>query len=116
MLVDVVELRGAGGVRLRKDELNVPVRGDLVIEDHSGEHLSFKRPMRAAHLYQPRDSLQVPGNIDVLPPLFDAQVIKIEGDVITITGLRVAAVEPRRTAEYGQVWRCTVVAAPRGAR
>lgn len=110
MLVDVVELRGPGGVRLRKGELKVPTRGDWEIIDHLADHLSFKRPMRAAHLYQPRDSLQVPGSTDLLPPLFGAEVIKIDGAVITITGLNVAAVDGRRTAEFGQVWRCTAVA------
>lgn len=41
--------------------------------------------------------------------LHDAQVIRIEGAVITIIGTETHAVDGRRAAEHVQIWRCTVV-------
>lgn len=105
MLVDVVTLR-AKGVRLRKGELPAPVRGHLVIEDDAGTSSSFKRPIRVAHLYQAIGVQQT--RQDAMLPLFDAAVIRIEGEVITLTGIELAS-EDGRVAEHGQVWRCTLV-------
>lgn len=108
MLVDLVRLR-AGGLRLRPSELEDPLRGLLVLRDDGGTHSSFKRPIRVAHLYQVvptwKDGLQ-----DLTKPLFDAEVIRVEDDVITITGVELESTTGgERVYEHGQVWRCTVV-------
>ena len=105
MLVDVVTLR-AKGVRLRKGELPAPVRGHLVIEDDPGTATSFKRPIRVAHLYQAIGVQQT--RQDVMLPIFDAAVIRIEGEVVTVIGTELASADGR-VAEHGQVWRCTLV-------
>ena len=105
MLVDVVTLR-ARGVRLRKGEPPAPVRGHLVIEDDAGTSSSFKRPIRVVHLYQAIGVQQT--RQDAMLPLFDATVIRIEGEVITVTGIELASADGR-VAEHGQVWRCTLV-------
>lgn len=99
--------RRAGGLRLRPSELEAPIRGDLVLRDDPGTHLSFKRPMRVAHLYQPTTGWQ-DGRQDATKPLFDVQVIRIEGDAITLVGLELESVGDR-VYEHSQVWRCTVV-------
>lgn len=104
MLFDVVLLRSAG-VRLRKGELPAAVRGHLVIEDEAGTSSSFKRPIRVAHLYQAIGVQQT--RQDAMLPLFEATVIRIEGDVITLTGIELAS-EAGRVAEHGQIWRCTL--------
>lgn len=104
MLVDVVRLRDQG-VRLRKAELPAPVRGHLVIEDDASTSSSFKRPIRVAHLYQ---SIGVQlSRQDAMLPIFDAVVIRIEGEVVTVTGTELAS-GGGRVAEHGQVWRCTL--------
>lgn len=105
MLFDVVLLRSAG-TRLRKGELPAPLRGHLVIEDDAGTSSSFKRPMRVAHLYHAIGVQQT--RQDLLLPIFDAVVIRIEAEVITITGTELASGDGR-VAEHGQVWRCTLV-------
>jgi len=111
MLVDLVKIR-AGGLRLRQSELEEPIRGELVLLDDTGTHLSFKRPMKVAHLFQPTAGWQ-DGRQDATKPLFDAQVLRIEGDVITITGLELESTTGgERVYEHAQVWRCTVVREP----
>jgi hypothetical protein len=105
MLVDVTLLR-AKGVRLRKGELPAPARGHLVIEDDPGTASSFKRPVRVAHLYHAIGVQQT--RQDLLLPIFDAVVIRIEAEVITITGTELAS-DGDRVAENGQVWRCALV-------
>lgn len=104
MLFDVVQLR-TSGVRRRKIELQPPVRGHLVIDDDAGTSNSFKRPIRVAHLYQAIGVQQT--RQDAMLPLFDAVVIRVEGEVITVTGIELASTDGR-VAEHGQVWRCTL--------
>lgn len=105
MLVDVTLLRRAG-LRLRKGELAAPARGHLALEDDPGTSNSFKRPLRVAHVYQ---AIGVQGTRqDVLKPLFDAVVIRIEAETITVAGLELASSEGR-VVESGQVWRCALV-------
>lgn len=110
MLVDVVLLRRRG-VRLRAPELEQPVRGHLSLSDQDGRASSFKRPMRVAHLHE-----VTTGQVarEILLPLCDAEVILIEGETFSITGIELeSAKDPAtgtmRIAEHGQVWRCTVV-------
>ena len=110
VLVDLVKIR-SGGLRLRPSELQEPIRGDLVLLDDTGTHSSFKRPIRVAHLYQSTTGWQ-DGRQDATKPLFDAQVIRVEGDTIILTGLELESTAGgERVFEHGQVWRCTVVAA-----
>lgn len=50
----------------------------------------------------------------LLPPLFDAEIILVEGSTFVVAGIELeAAVDTaagqNRVSEYGQVWRCTVV-------
>ncbi|WP_128002208.1 MULTISPECIES: hypothetical protein [Piscinibacter] len=104
MLVDVVLLRDKG-MRLRKGELQPAVRGELELGDDSGSGLSFKRPLRVARLYK-RIGVQSQRQ-DALLPLFDARVIRVEDDTLTITGVELSS-EGDRISEFGQVWRCTV--------
>lgn len=105
MLIDVVCLR-ARGVRLRKSELAAPVRGHLEVADDLGTALSFKRPIRVAQLIN-RIGVQSTAQ-NSLKPLFDAKVIVVERDTITITGTELES-EDGRVREFGQVWRCTLV-------
>lgn len=105
MLVDLVRLRDKG-MRLRKGELQPAVRGQLEIEDDAGTSLSFKRPIRIAHLYT-TIGVQATRQ-DALQPIFDVTVIRIAANVLTITGTELATADGRVT-EFGQIWRCTVV-------
>lgn len=105
MLVDVVRLRD-GGMRLRQGELQPAVRGELEITDDTGTSLSFKRPVRVARLYR-RIGVQQQRQ-DALLPIFDARVIRIEEDTITITGVELSSAS-NRVSEVGQIWRCTLV-------
>lgn len=110
MIVDVVMLR-ATGLRLRPSELAPAVRGDLVLADDDGHHTSLKRATSVAHLFNvgPGDPRY---RGELLRPLFDARVIRIEGDTITVAGIELeASADTTRTSEHGQVWRCTVVTA-----
>ncbi len=108
MLVEVVQLRRSG-LRLRPGELDVPVRGELAILDVGGQHSSLKRATRVARLYDV-SSTDPRFRREALRPLFDAQVIRVEGPVITIAGMELeASPDTTRTSEHGQVWRCTVI-------
>lgn len=62
--------------------------------------------MRQAGLYQQIGVQQT--RQDVVKPLFDAQVIRIDGETITLTGIELASAEGR-VVESSQVWRCTLV-------
>lgn len=106
MLVDVVQLRRAG-LKLRDGELKPPERGNLVFEDNDGRQMAYKRPTRTAEVLRYIGSPGTPQT--VIQPLHDAQVIKIEGAVITIIGTETHAVDGRRAAEHVKIWRCTVV-------
>lgn len=107
MLIDLVCLR-ANGLRLRKDELEVPVRGDLVVADNDGRGMAIKRPSRVAHVFRYVGSPAAPQ--DVVRSLHDVQVLRIDGAVITILGTETHAIDGGlRAAEHGQVWRCTLV-------
>ena len=105
MLVDVVRLRD-GGMRLRQGELQPAERGELEITDDSGASLSFKRPVRVARLYK-RIGVQAQRQ-DALLPLFEARVIRVEDETITITGVELSSTG-NRVSEVGQIWRCTLV-------
>lgn len=114
MLCDVVLLRWRG-LRLKPKELDPPVRGDLVITDRGGEPAmsSFKRPVRAAKLYALGGNPEI--RREVLQPIFDVDVLRIEGDAITILGIELQSeLETRQLWEHVQIWRCTLVAAPEG--
>lgn len=114
MLCDVVLLRRRG-LRLKPKELEPPVRGDLVITDRGGEPAmsSFKRPVRAAKLYGLGGNPEI--RREVLQPIFDAEVIRVEGSIITVVGIELQSVlETRQLWEHVQIWRCTLVAAPEG--
>lgn len=107
MLIDVVCLR-ANGLRLRKGELEAPVRGNLIVEDNDGRGMAIRRPSRVAHVFRYVGSTATPQ--DVLRSLHDVQVLRIDGAVITILGTETHAIDGgRRAAEHGQVWRCTLV-------
>ena len=105
MLVDVVRLR-EGGMRLRQGELQPAVRGDLEINDDAGTALSFKRPVRMARLTN-RIGVQQQRQ-DALLQIFDARVIRIEDDTLTIIGTELSS-QGSRVTECGQIWRCTLV-------
>jgi hypothetical protein len=71
VLCDVVLLRSAGR-RLRRSELQPAARGILSITDDSGEHSSFKRPMKVARRCVKMGTQD--WDSQVLQPLFDPQV------------------------------------------
>ncbi len=95
----VTRLRSAG-VRLSKAELDASeaVEGDLVLEDWP-QGGGFKRPVRVARLHPP-----VPGFYpQLLPPLFDAQVLRIETSRLFLSGIEIHA-EGDVTREVAQTW------------
>jgi hypothetical protein len=107
VIAEVTRLRRAG-LRLRSGELSEPVRGVFELVDDDGRSTSLKRPTRIASLYE---EIGVQGTRRaLLTPLFDATVIRAEGNVLTVTGFEHEAVEgATRTAEYSQVWRVHLV-------
>lgn len=107
MLVDLVLLR-TDGLRLRTPELAPPVRGELELAHVDGRTTSFKRPTTVAHLYASQGVQQ--HRQDLVRPLFDARVVAIEGDLITLAGIELTpSADTTRTYAHEQVWRCTVV-------
>lgn len=95
----ITRLRSVG-VRLTKAELDAvePIEGDLVLEDWP-EGGGFKRPVRVARLHP-----TVPGFCpQLLPPLFDAQVLRIERSRLFLSGIEIH-IEGNVTREVAQTW------------
>lgn len=100
--MSVVRLR-RNGPRLRPSELDLPMEGDLRIQDDGPG--SFKRPLLSAQLWASTFSVV---DRPVGLPLFDPQIVHMEGPTFSLLGIELAAGEGR-VAEHIQVWRCTVV-------
>jgi hypothetical protein len=109
-MAEVTRLRREG-LRLKFAEVSQPVRGILEFTDDDGHHTSFKRPMRIANLYEEVGVQRT--RRDLLTPLAEAEVIRVEGPVLTIVGTELKS-EPGtyRVREYRQVWRCAIPLRP----
>jgi hypothetical protein len=109
VLTDVVLLRRKG-LRLRPSELAPPVRGILDVRDNTGVQMALKRPYREARLYELIGVSGIPRNL--LPGIVDVEVLRIEGDTITLSGLETESLQTdsdHRVLEHHQIWRCVVV-------
>lgn len=107
MLCDVTNLR-LRGVRLKRAELGLPVRGFLSMrEDHE---TSFHRTVTVARLVIP--ALGIGMQTSVMIPIFDVKVIRIEAGYMTLMGVELDH-EHRgdsiRIIEHVQIWRCRPV-------
>lgn len=84
MFVSVVLLR-KGGQRLRPSELGQPMEGDLRIQDAGPG--SFKRPGLRAQLWAPTFNVM---DRPVGLPLFDPQIVHMEGPTFSLVGIELA--------------------------
>lgn len=106
---DVIRLRRLG-VRLRRGELEAPVRGLLEIGERDGT--TFGRKVRMAELLNPATRLQ--SHQDLMVPLFEPVILRMdEHGMLSISGIELAS-RDGRVAEHQQVWRCTPVVADKG--
>lgn len=96
----ITPLRVAG-IRLKQDELaDAPrVNGELVMEDWPGNN-TFRRPIRVARLYPVGRYTFAP---ELLPPLFDAQVLRITETQLFISGIE-NFVDNQQIREVAQTW------------
>lgn len=88
------------GVRLTKAELDSApsVEGELILEDWP-ENNCFNRPVRVARLHTTTQNLQP----QLLPPLFDAQVLRIDKTRLVLSGIEIN-VDGDVTREVAQTW------------
>lgn len=100
MIVTVTRLRNTG-VRLKQRELDAApaIRGELTLEDWPANN-TFHRPIRVARLYHEERQRLHPA---LLPPLFDAKVVRITRTQLFIAGLEIH-VEGGRQQEVAQTW------------
>lgn len=88
------------GVRLSKLELDSAqsMLGELILEDWP-ENNCFKRPVRVARLHPTTLNFHP----QLLPPLFDAQVLRIDKSRLVLSGIEIH-VEDGVTREVAQTW------------
>lgn len=100
MKAAITPLRVAG-VRLKQDELAVApkITGELVMEDWPGNN-TFRRPIRVARLYPAGHYTFAP---QLLPPLFDAQVLRITESQLFISGIEKLS-DGQQFREVAQTW------------
>ena len=96
------------GVRLRPSELDQPIEGDLLIRAEGDGRTSFARPVLEAHLRRPQGVSQM--MVDVMLPIFDARLIGVDGQTLTLIGTELSTQPDLRVIESVQVWRCEVLA------
>lgn len=100
MKATITRLRVAG-VRLAQDELAHASRitGDLVMDDWIANN-TFHRPIRVARLH-PEGLFNF--HPQLLPPLFDAKVLRITETQLFISGIE-NFVEDKQVREVAQTW------------
>lgn len=105
MIVTVTRLRNTG-VRLKQGELDAAptVRGDLTLEDWPANNI-FHRPIQVARLQHEERHRLHPA---LLPPLFDAKVVRITHTKLFIAGLEIH-MEGERHQEVAQTWMAVFV-------
>jgi len=100
MIVTVTRLRNVG-VRLKQSELDAApaIRGDLTLEDWPANN-KFHRPIQVARLRHEEQQRLHPA---LLPPLFDAKVVRITRTQLFIAGLEIH-VDGELQQEVAQTW------------
>ena len=96
----ITPLRVAG-IRLKQDEFAVApkINGELVMKDWPGNN-AFRRPIRVARLYPAGRHTFAP---QLLPPLFDAQVLRITESQLFISGIENLS-DGQKIREIAQTW------------
>lgn len=101
---DVVRLRRSG-LRLRRGELEAPVRGLLEIQEREGS--TFGRVVRVAELLNPSTRWQ--SRQCLILPLFEPVLLRMdEQGGMSLAGVELCA-GGGRVSEHQQVWRCVPV-------
>ena len=101
MLWSVICMRRAG-VRLRRSQWEPPVVGTLQLS--CMPTTSAGRPLRLAQLVEAYG----PAQRTILAPLFEPQLIAIDGHATVLQGIEFAGAGDG-VAEHVQVWHCTPV-------
>jgi len=96
MICKVTRLR-ARGIRVSAPTVEVTT-GDLSIDELTQS--AFGRTVRVAHLRHPTRPSAVP---ELLPPLFDPQMLQLEGNNIVLTGIERECVDGQ-FVDYAQTW------------
>ena len=104
MICEVILCR-KDGRRLRESEWAQPVRGRLEVINMPAEKNSFKRNVRAAQLMGPSGAFHN-SETNVVPPLFDPQILPAPRGKLLIRGIELAVVE-KEIYEHEQLWLCT---------
>lgn len=105
MLVDVTLLR-RNGIKLERHELDLPVRGDLVIKPRRGAPLADGTS--GSHLVV-EAALRDGAGKDALHPLRDVVVTRMAGDTMVLIGTEVHAGTMSSSMQVPQAWACTLV-------
>lgn len=100
MRVSVVRLRRLGQV-LTRSQLNEPTVGDLLIDDWPAQSPKGRWRRRAG--LQGRQYGLV--RLDLLRPLFDVQVLKLDESGLYIQGVEIDSSDSH-VSEHVQVWLC----------
>lgn len=101
-----VVLKRRRGLRLLPDEIEPAVAGDLTVTlQHRPERASIK----VANLI---DYTSYSSTLrKILVPLFDARIVSLENNVLTISGIELSAdaENAMRVSENIQIWECTLL-------
>lgn len=102
-----VVLTRSEGFRLSRQEIEAqtPLVGDLVITDLPASSNSLRRHLRAAYLKQPGSSSSNYA-ADVLPPIFDPEIVKMTESSMLLVGTALLAREDGKIREVMQGWLC----------
>ena len=104
MDVEVTRLRRRG-LQLNPDELDPPMRGDLIVKVNRDGVDGLV--VREASLIVYTGLSGTPRSI--LPRLSDARMVEIEGLTLTLIGVEHDHATNGRGPEHVQVWRCTLL-------
>lgn len=104
MEVEVTRLRRRGHP-LDPDELDPPMRGDLIVkvDRDRPDGLVMREARLIVYIGMPRTPCSI------LPRLVDARMVEIDGVTLTLIGVERDAAANDRGPEHVQVWRCTLL-------